>query len=392
MARIGIDYTAAINQAAGIGRYVRELIGALLKLDSANEYKLFAASELDIGRPAGGRLEIGQTANTQYPIPNIQFTHLPVHDKWLMRIWHRARLPLPVELITGRIDLFHSPDFTLPPTLPGTRTLLTVHDLSFIQDPDSADERLRAYLNKVVPRSVRRADHILADSQATKEDLIDLWQTPAEKITVIYCGVESRFRPVTDPAALAAVRARYRLGDGPFILSVSTLQPRKNYRRLIQAFAPLAGRYPDLSLVIAGGKGWGYDEILAEPERLGITERVRFPGFVADADLPALYSAAAVFAYPSLYEGFGLPVLEAMACEAPVIASNRPSLPEVTGDAGLQVDPLEVDNWTAGMERLLTDAGLRADLIAKGKTQAGHFTWKKAAEQLLATYEQLLEK
>jgi len=374
MARIGIDYTAAINQAAGIGRYVRELIGALLQLDTTNQYHLFAASP--------------------FPIPHSPFpiTHLPFHDKWLMRIWHRARLPLPVELITGRIDLFHSPDFTLPPTLPGTRTLLTVHDLSFIQDPDSADERLRAYLDKVVPRSVRRADHILADSQATKEDLIDLWQTPAAKITVIYCGVEPCFRPVTDPAALAAVRARYQLSDGAFILSVSTLQPRKNYRRLIQAFAPLAGRYPDLALVIAGGKGWGYDEILAEPERLGIAKRVRFPGFVADADLPALYSAAAVFAYPSLYEGFGLPVLEAMACEAPVIASNRPSLPEVTGDAGLQVDPLEVDGWTAGMERLLTDTALRVDLIAKGKAQAGHFTWEKAAEQLLATYERLLKK
>jgi len=388
VARIGIDLTAAVQQGAGIGRYVRELVSALLRLDTTNQYRLFAASKLGVGDPTSNLQP--PASNLQPPTSNLQFTHLPFHDKWLMRIWHRAQLPLPVELITGRIDLFHSPDFTLPPTLPGTRTLLTVHDLSFVRDPDSADDRLRAFLNRVVPRSVRRADHILADSQASKEDLIELWGTPSAKITVLYCGVELRFRPVTDPAALAAVRARYRLGDNPFILTISTLQPRKNHRRLIQAFAPLAARHPDLLLVIAGGKGWGYHQILAEPERWGIAHRVRFPGFVADADLPALYSAAAVFVYPSLYEGFGLPILEALACGAPVIASNRSSLPEVLGDAGLQADPLEVEGWTAGMEQLLTDASLRATLIAKGRQQAARFTWESAAGQLIKVYQRLL--
>jgi glycosyltransferase involved in cell wall biosynthesis len=293
-------------------------------------------------------------------------------------------------LVTGRLDLFHSPDFTLPPTASGVPTVLTVHDLSFVRDPESADERLRAYLNQVVPRSVRRASHVLADSHATRQDLIDLWEIPPEKITVIYCGVEPRFRPVVDPAVSADLRARYRLGDGPYILSVSTLQPRKNYRRLIQAFAPLAARYPDLSLVIGGGKGWKYEEILAEPERLGISGRVLFPGFVADADLPALLSAAALFAYPSLYEGFGIPILEAMACNTPVIASDRSSLPEVVGDAGLQVDALDVEGLTAGMERLLTDEELRARLIDRGADQAARFTWEHAARELLTIYQGLL--
>jgi glycosyltransferase involved in cell wall biosynthesis len=319
VARIGIDYTAAVQQGAGIGRYVRELIGTLLELDRENDYRLYAASASPL-------------PPTPFPV-----TRLPFHDKWLMRIWHRARLPLPVELVTGRLDLFHSPDFTLPPTLPGVPTVLTVHDLSFVRDPDSADERLRAYLNRVVPRSVRRASHVLADSEATRQDLIDLWEIDPAKITVIYCGVEPRFRPVVDPAVLAEVRGRYNLGGGRYVFSISTLQPRKNYRRLIQAFAPLTGRHPDLTLVIAGGKGWKYHEILAEPERLGIGGRVLFPGFVADADLPALLSGAALFAYPSLYEGFGIPILEAMACGTPVIASDRSSLPEVVGDAGLQV-------------------------------------------------------
>lgn len=373
MPRVGIEYTAAVQQGAGIGRYVRELVAALLRLEAPLDYRLFAASPT--------------------PLPKLPFRvkRLPFHDRWLMRVWHRARIPVPVELITGPIDLYHSPDFTLPPTLPRTRTLLTVHDLSFERDPDSADDRLRAFLSAVVPRSVARADHVLADSQATKEDLIELWGTRAEKVTVLYCGVDARFQPVTDPAALAAVRNRYGLGQGPFVLSVSTLQPRKNYQRLVQAFAPLAARYRELKLVIGGGKGWRYDEILAEPERLGIGGRVLFPGFIGEADLPALYSAATVMAYPSLYEGFGLPVLEAMACGTPVIASNRSSLPEVTADAGLQVDPLDIEAWTDGLVTLIEDTALRRELVARGLAWARRFSWDRAARQLLDVYQHLLQ-
>jgi glycosyltransferase involved in cell wall biosynthesis len=372
MPRVGIDYTAAVQQRAGIGRYVRELVAALLRQDVQLDYRLFAAS------PA--------------PLPDLPFRvrHLPFHDRWLMRVWHRVRAPLPVELITGPIDIYHSPDFTLPPTLPRTRTLLTVHDLSFVRDPDSAAHSLRTFLSVVVPRSVERADRVLADSQATKEDLIELWATPEDKVSVLYCGVDSRFRPVTDPAALAAVRARYGLSRGPFVLSVSTLQPRKNFRRLIQAFAPLAERHPELSLVIGGGKGWRYEEILAEPERVGIAGRVLFPGFVDDSDLPALYSAAVALAYPSLYEGFGLPVLEAMACGTPVIASDRSSLPEVTADAGLQADPFDVEAWTAGLAMLVEDTELRESLVTRGLEQAGRFSWDRAASELLHIYRGLL--
>ncbi len=376
MASIGIDYTAAIQQAAGIGRYVRELINALLLLDKTNQYHLFAAS--------------------QSPLPDLshlphRVKRLPLHDKWLMRVWHRARLPVPVEILLGRLDLFHSPDFTLPPTLPGVKTLLTVHDLSFVRDPDSADNRLRAYLEKVVPRSVHRADHVLADSKATRQDLIDIWDTPPTKITVIYCGVEPHFRPVTDSAELQRVRARDYLGEGPYLLSVGTLHPRKNYRRLIQAFEPLARQHPDLSLVIAGGRGWGYEPVLLEPARLGIEKQVHFPGFVADEDLPTLYSAAEIFVYPSLYEGFGIPILEAMACGLPVIASNRSSLPEVTGTAGLQMDPLDVAGWTTSMFRLRADSRLRSALSERGRSQASRFSWSQSAVQLLAVYQRLLQ-
>jgi glycosyltransferase involved in cell wall biosynthesis len=314
---------------------------------------------------------------------------LPLDDIWLVRVWHRARLPLPVNWLTGPIDLFHSPDFTLPPVRRGTRTLLTVHDLSFIRDPESATPVLRHYLNAVVPRSVARADHVLADSQATRADLVELYRTPAEKISVLYSGVHESFRPVTDPATLAAVRARYGLGDAPFVLAVGTLQPRKNYVRLIQAFAAISNLQPltsNLHLVIAGGKGWRYDAIFAEVEKLGLRDRVLFPGFVADADLPALYSAARVLAYPSIYEGFGLPMLEAMACGTPVVTSTASCMPEVAGDAALLVPPTDVDALAAALDRALTDEALRADLIAKGRARARQFSWAKSAQQLLGIY------
>jgi glycosyltransferase involved in cell wall biosynthesis len=238
-----------------------------------------------------------------------------------------------------------------------------------------------------VPRSVARADHVLADSHATRADLMELYGTPGEKISVLYSGVDDSFRPVRDPARLAAVRAHYNLGHAPFIMAVGTLQPRKNYVRLIQAFARLSP--PELSLVIVGGRGWLYDAIFAEVERLKLSGRVSFPGFAADEDLPALYSAARVLAYPSTYEGFGLPILEAFACGTPVVTSTAACLPEVAGDAALLVPATDVDALAAALQQAATDDTLRADLIARGFARARLFTWHKSGRQLLATYHAL---
>jgi glycosyltransferase involved in cell wall biosynthesis len=347
---------------------------ALLALPSDNHYSFFYASRNRI-----------DTSIFQPPASNIH--QLPVHDKWLMRVWHRLRIPIPVELIVGKVDLFHSPDFTLPPTLPGVPTLLTVHDLSFIRDPDSAWPSLRAFLNKAVPRSVRRATHVLADSQATKDDLVELFGTPAEKISVLYSGVEARFTPVRDQAEIDRVCVKYQL-PRPFILSVGTLQPRKNYSRLTEALASIASAVPH-HLVIAGGKGWMFETIFEQVERSGLEGRVHFPGFVDDADLPALYSAADLFAYVSLYEGFGLPLLEAMACGTPVIGSNISSLPEVIGEVGPQVDPRHVDDIAYALQQMIDQPELRKRSIGLGLERANLFTWEKAAQELLAIYKKL---
>lgn len=372
---IAIDYTAALEQGGGIGRYVRELVCALAQQDGSTDYRLFVAGRRlgDLPSPPG---------------PNFRWCPTRLSSEWLARIWHRARLPIPIEHWVGPVALVHAPDFTLPSVRKGTRTLLTVHDLSFVRAPEGATPALRAYLNRVVPRSVARADHVLADSEATRQDLIALYHTPPEKVSVLYSGVEERFAPVTDEARLRAVRARYGLGDGPFILSVGTVQPRKNYARLIEAFRRLDA--PDLHLVIAGGRGWLDDPLYAQVEALRLQGRVHFIGFVGDDDLPALYSAASVFAFPSLYEGFGLPPLEAMACGVPVVASRASSLPEVVGEAGLLVDPYDIDALAEALARALSDETLRRTLIARGGEQAKKFSWAAAARQLLGHYRALL--
>lgn len=378
MSTIGIDYTAAYDQGAGIGRYVRELIRALAAQDDRTPYRLFVAGA-------------GRSTLPPAPGPNFAWKPTRVSPLWFARLWHRARLPVPVEFFTGRVALFHATDFTLPPVLPGTPTLLTVHDLSFVRAPETATPVLKAYLDRVVPRSVRRATHVLADSQATKDDLIALYGTPPEKISVLLSGVNPGFRPVTDPAALAAVRARYGIPPGVrYVFSIGTVQPRKNYARLIAALAALGDACADVQLVIAGGRGWLEGPIYRAVEEHGLAARVHFIGFARDEDLPALYSGAACLAYPTLYEGFGFPVLEAMACGIPVVTSNISSLPEVAGDAALLVDPYDTAALAGALRRLLTDEALRADLGTRGLRQAAAFTWERAAAQLREVYGRLL--
>jgi glycosyltransferase involved in cell wall biosynthesis len=303
-----------------------------------------------------------------------------------------------VEWFTGPVDIFHSTDFVLPPVRQA-RTILTVHDLTFMRLPECAEAGLRAYLNKVVPRSIERADLVLADSHSTKNDLIELLGVSPDKIEVVYAGVERRFRPMEGEIALQRVRKRYGL-DFHFILSLGTLEPRKNFTGLIEAYALMRGNRADfhtcqgmgdrgLKLVIAGGKGWLYDGVFARVEELGLENEVIFPGFVADEDLPALYSLAELFVFPSLYEGFGLPPLEAMACGTPVVISDRPSLPEVVGEAGLMVEATDGQELARAMEQVLTDENLRREMREKGLKQAEKFTWEAAAGKLLDVYGRL---
>jgi len=377
MATIAIDYTPAYDQGGGIGRLVRDLITALSIEDSLTSYRLFVAgaSRSQLPPPPG---------------PNFTWHPVPLSAEWMARLWQRARLPLPVNWLTGHIDLYHATDFVLPPVSRGIKTILTVHDLSFVRVPETAAPNLRAYLNVVVPRSVLKADHIIADSQATKDDLCALYGTSPDKVTVLLSGVDPRFAPVTNDTLLKSVRDRYSIGEQPYIFCIGTVQPRKNYSRVIQALAQLRAEGLDLQLVIAGGKGWLEDVIYRPLKDAQMQNYVHLIGFARDADLPALYSGAALTAFPSLYEGFGLPILESMACGTPVVTANVSSLPEVAGEAALLIDPYDVPGLTDAIRRLVTDDILRSTLIQRGYEQMKHSTWAKAARQLRAVYERVL--
>ena len=377
MSSIGIDYTAAYEQGGGIGRYVRELVTALSKVDSANQYSLFVSGALPTSLP-------------QIFPANFYWKSTRITPKWLARVWHRSRIPLPLELFTGRLELFHATDFVLPPLLPNACSLLTVHDLSFVRVPDSASSSLKAYLDSVVPRSVQLATHVLADSQATKDDLIELYSVADSKVTVLLSGVDERFFSLVSSELLLTVRSKYSIDRFPYIFSVGTVQPRKNYSRLIEALAQLRNQGIEIHLVIAGGKGWLENPIYQTITDTHMEDFVHFIGFAADEDLPALYRNAVCLAFPSLYEGFGLPILEAMASGTPVLTSNISSLPEVAGDAAIMVDPYDLDAITDGLKRLILDSALRDSLIQKGLVRARQFTWEKSARQLLGIYHSLL--
>jgi glycosyltransferase involved in cell wall biosynthesis len=374
MTAIAIDYTPAIRQQAGIGRIIRGQVQALVEANPGYDLRLFV---------------VGRVSDADRRVAPLPPAGTPIDERNMVRLWHRLNLPYPrVETFTGGpLDLLHATDFVLPPSR-ARHKLLTVHDLAFLFYPDAAMPGLQRYLNVVVPRSVARADHILADSHNTAMDLQNEWNVAPERITVVQGAVEhTRFRPLHDAAGEARVRTRYGIGEDPFILGLSRLEPRKNFARLIQAFAQARAevKLPH-KLIIGGSKGWLYDEIFASVQSLGVEEWVHFPGFIDDVDLPLLYNAAEFFAYPSLYEGFGLPIVEALACGTPVLAGDNSCLPEAGGPGALYVDAESVDSIAAGLLRLAQDDDLRAELRRAGLAHAARFTWARSAQQLLDAY------
>jgi glycosyltransferase involved in cell wall biosynthesis len=377
--RIAIDYSAAVNQRAGVGRLVRNQVLALAEFDQVNDYRLVYA------RPNRGSLP-------QFPhARNFARHELGIRERWLTIMWHRARVPLPADWLSGPVDVYHSPDFVLPP-LRHARGILTVHDLAFLMRPECADARLRAYLEEVVPRSVRRADFIIADSENTRNDLVVLLGVPPDSIAVVPGGVEERFARVRDADQLQRARRHLGVGNAPFILAIGVLEPRKNLNRLMDAFRALKERAAvpaDVKLVLAGGKGWLFDGIFQHHAASPVRDDILMPGFVPDEMLPAIYSAAQALAFPSLYEGFGLPILEAMACGTPVVASRASCLPEVAEGAALLIEPTNVDELSTALEMVFIDTQLRSRLIAQGRQRASEYTWRVAAERLLEVYQRV---
>jgi glycosyltransferase involved in cell wall biosynthesis len=306
----------------------------------------------------------------------------------LTRIWHRFRLPLYADLLAGGVDVFYAPDFVLPPLCraPG---VITVHDLSYRLFPETFPASLRSYLDAVVPRSVGRAQHILADSAATQRDLVVAYDVDAERTSVLYCGVDPIFHPRDAKTASREICRQHGIKP-PYFLSVGTIQPRKNIARIIAGMRAVVEAGLPHHLVHVGRPGWFHEGILAAPRELDVAERVHFLTAVeSDEELAVLYSGASALVFPSLYEGFGLPVLEAMASGTPVITSQTSSLPEVAGDATILVNPNDGDAIGSAMVAMATEADLRERLAAAGKERAAEFNWDRAARELRTHLERV---
>jgi glycosyltransferase involved in cell wall biosynthesis len=291
--------------------------------------------------------------------------------------------------LLGGVDLLHSTAYTMP-LVSNTKVVVTIHDLSCFVYPQHHTEANYQFVTRNVHQAARRASVIIADSQSTKREVMRFLHVPEEKIKVVYLAASETFNEKRSPESIAQIKSKYRI-DKPYIFALGSVEPRKNLPSALIAFkALLETKKIDYQFVIAGGKGWKNEAFYRLLKKLSIDANLVMTGYVPEEDLPALYQGAEVFVYPSLYEGFGLPVLEAMASGTPVITSNTSSLPEVAGDAALLVNPLEVVEIYETMEALATRPELSRDLRAKGKIQSNTFSWEKSARKTLEAYRGVL--
>jgi glycosyltransferase involved in cell wall biosynthesis len=370
-----IDLSSAAHQRAGMGRYQASLAEALLTLRA----------------PLSAFVHDTEASQLNPPLSD-----LPTLSAGLtLRRWRlRAAMSYfggpSMDRAFPQVGLFHATDHLLP-MLSHARSVFTLHDTAYLHFPEYYLPRNRIFLRIMIPRFLRRAERVIVVSEHTRGDAIRFYDLDPDRIHVIPEGVDERFTRDTDAETVSTIRERYGVPDR-FILHVGTIQPRKNLTTLLEAFAALHARHPDVGLVIAGANGWLFEGFFERLRRSGLEDRVTLTGQIPDEDLPGLYRSAEIFAYPSVYEGFGLPPLEAMACGVPVVCSNASSLPEVVGDAGILLDPLDVGGWVAALDGLLGDAQLRADLAARGPARARRFTWDAAAKQTLEVYRSVLDE
>ncbi len=367
--RIGIDARLVYYSQAGISQYILRLIQGLAESggkprEQENEFIILQSRK-------DKRIIVDK--------PNFKRVSL-----WTPSHHRLEQVALRVEISGLDLDVLHSPDF-IPPFHRNYKSIITIHDLAFLLYPHFLTKESARYYGQI-DQAVKQTDHIIAVSESTKQDTIGLLGAPEHKITVIYESANPIYRPVNDREILEQAKEKYHI-TSDFILFVSTIEPRKNLPTLLRAYRQLLDSYKaDVKLAVVGRRGWLSEEVFTLVDDLKLSNHILFLGRVPVEDLLHLYNAAQLLVQPSLYEGFGLAPLEAMACGTPVVVSNVSSLPEVVGDAGLLVDPEDVSELTVAIWRILTDEALRADLIAKGFKRAQCFSWEKTALQTLELY------
>jgi glycosyltransferase involved in cell wall biosynthesis len=371
--RVGINAHLLSGEAgyrrAGIHHYIAQVLRYLPREEDGLEYTIFTRHQADfLDRPGLATRR----------------SHWPTERRLVRIAWEQ--LAWPWLAVRQRLSLLHSAAFVTPVLSP-CPSVVTVYDLSFVYFPDRFPAWQRFYLQRQTARSCRQARRVITISESSRQDVHDFFGAPLAKIDVVRPGVDEVFRPL--PAADVEAFCRNR-GLGRFILHVGTLQPRKNIPALIEAFARLPD--PTLQLVLVGGKGWLFAEIFERVEALGVQERVRFIGYVPDEELPFWYNAADLLVFPSVYEGFGMPVVEAMACGTPVVAAESSSIPEAAGAAGLLFLPHDIAGLAERMAAVLNDAALSSSMRQKGLEQARQFSWERAGQETAAVYHRALRE
>lgn len=372
--RIGIDGNEAnISDRVGSGMYAFQLLKHLYELDTWNEYTVYLKS-----KPV-----------FDMPVERIGWKYKVIGPE---KLWTQFALPIQLLLDSAHLDIFFSPGhyaprFSLIPTV------VSVLDLAYMKFPETFKKSDLMQLKSWTKYSVKNANHVITISESSKKDIVNFYRVSPEKVTVTYIGYDTEtFHPVTDQTQIDAVLNKYGFKQ-PYLLYLGTLQPRKNIVRLIQAFKDLISqeKYSDLGLklVIVGKKGWLYQEILEEAKKLNIADIVIFTGYVSDDEKPALLSGAIAYCLPSLYEGFGIPVLEAMACGTPVVVSQISSLPEVVGEYGVLVDPYNVKSISGGLKLLVKDTALREQMRQNGLRWVQQFDWMNTAKMTLGVLERV---
>ncbi|MBX7258639.1 MAG: glycosyltransferase family 4 protein [Candidatus Hydrogenedentes bacterium] len=367
--RIGIDVGPVTQRPTGVGNYCRNLFSTLVEECRDDSFVAFSAS---MHPPALGSAG-----------PRVTMRHFPAPTRALYGLWSTVGLPR-IEAMTGPVDVYHATNFFLPPARTCGR-VLTIHDLGFLVVPEMCSPKIVGPFSKRMRRFAAEADVVLADSEATRQDILRLLEVPPAKVVAAPLAAGKDLRPMDRDEARRVVRERHGLHE-PYLLFVSTLEPRKNVTGLLRVFARLRDRIPH-RLVLVGATGWNADPIVEAIATLGISDRVVRLGFAPGNDLNALYSAADVFVFPSYYEGFGLPVLEAMTCGCPVVTSNRSSLPEVVGEAGTMCEPDDHAAIAEAVMRLIEDGAARERAVARGLAQAATFSWSACAAITREAYE-----
>ena len=365
--KVGIDIHSVGKQQTGNETYIRNLVSNLIGLDSDNaDFHLFYTH--------GDKMDVaGQIPQTRI-CPHQSVFRIP--------------FVFPYQLSKQKVDVAHF-QYVVPPVMK-CPTVVMIHDISYEYHPEYFNPLECKRMKMLIPFSARKSEHVLTVSEYSKQQIMQKYNIPDDKVTVTYNGVSEQFRALPDGAEIYHSLSRFRFKK-PFILAVGNLQPRKNIERLIRAYSKLrsSGKI-DLDLVLVGQLRWGGKAIFDEVECLGVKNNIHITGYVSDEELVALYNKATLFAYPSLYEGFGLPLIEAMACGTPVISSNASCLPEIGGDAAHYIDPYSEVGMMDALELVANSSSVREQLIQKGFDRASDFNWKRTAEKTLRVFEEVV--